>query len=65
MATQRICILIEDGLDTPVALRQQGKRFTVEYGNHARTGLSYAEAAEELGECIMHSLACAGKLDNE
>lgn len=41
------------------------RRFRVIYGKQIRTGLDYAQAAAELGSCIMHALACEGKLDNE
>lgn len=48
-----------------IELRQQGRdRFSVRYGLQLKTGLSYADAAAELGACIMHSLACDGLLDN-
>lgn len=51
-------------LDCAVTLHQTGKdRFTVTYGLQVREGLTYGEAAKEYGECIMHSAACAGKLD--
>ena len=29
-----------------------------------KNNLTYAEAAAELGACIMHAAACEGKLDN-
>jgi hypothetical protein len=38
--------------------------FNVRYGRQYRTELTYGEAAKELGECIMHALACDSKLDN-
>ena len=48
-----------------IALDQQGKdRFRVTYGVQVKEGLTYAEAAKELGVCIMHALACDGRLDN-
>ena len=46
--------LIQNGLD----------RFNVVYGMQCRDNLTYAEAARELGECIMHALACDGAIDN-
>lgn len=53
-----------DTLDCPVELTQQGKnRFTVTYGNQVRRDLGYADAASELGACLMHSAACAGKIN--
>lgn len=38
--------------------------FHVQYGRQIKRRLTYVEAATELGECIMHSLACNGQLDN-
>lgn len=47
---------------------QQGKRkgsgFTVGYGLQVHTNLSYAAAAKELGECVMHYLSGEGMIDN-
>ena len=37
--------------------------FSVIYGGQFKDGLTYADAAHELGECIMHALALEGKLD--
>jgi hypothetical protein len=49
----------------PIALIQNGvNRFTVKYGLQIKAKLTYSEAASELGACIMHALACDGKLDN-
>lgn len=49
----------------PIKLTQQGiNNFTVTYWKHVKSDLSYAEAIEELGSCIMHALACEGKVDN-
>lgn len=48
-----------------IELQQTGfDRFTVVYGLQVKTGLSYAQAATELGGCIMHMQACEGQLDN-
>ena len=50
--------------DYPVELRQAASgRFTVAYGKQIARNLSYAEAASEYGQCVMHSLRCAGLLD--
>lgn len=47
----------------PVRLIQTGAdRFRVEYGQQVRRGLTYGEAARELGSAIMHALACDGKI---
>jgi hypothetical protein len=49
----------------PVRLIQNGvDNFTVTYGQQTKKRLSYAQAALEYGACIMHALACEGKLDN-
>ena len=51
--------------DFPVRLFQTGfNQFTVEYGRQVKRTMDYAEAGAEFGLCIMHSAACAGKLDN-
>ncbi len=48
-----------------IRLFQTGKnKFTVEYGKQVDSGLSYSQAAMELGRSIMHALACDSKLDN-
>ncbi len=49
----------------PVRLIQNGvDSFTVTYGKQTKSKLNYAQAALEYGACIMHALACEGKLDN-
>lgn len=58
------CYTFEHGA-FPIHLERQGKdRFTVVYGLQVKKDLDYGEAAMELGSCIMHTLACEGKLDN-
>lgn len=48
-----------------IELRQHGRdNFSVRYGLQNKTGLTYGEAAKELGAYIMHLQACNGKLDN-
>lgn len=37
--------------------------FSVVYGLELSHGLTYAKARERLGECLLHSLQCEGKLD--
>jgi hypothetical protein len=39
--------------------------FTVVYGKQKFTSMGYQKAAKELGECIMHALACDSKINNE
>lgn len=38
--------------------------FTVKYGSDVRSKLNYTQAAQELGECIMHALACEGVVES-
>lgn len=62
----RTCIKITD-LEFPIKLEQHEtmKLFCVTYGQQVSDGLTYEQAAAELGESILHALACAGRLDNE
>lgn len=56
------CILLST-LD--IELIQKGvDKFTVRYCKQVKDGLTYGEAASELGAAIMHALACDGRLDN-
>lgn len=48
-----------------IKLYQTGKTFDVVYGRQISTSLSYERATDELGQCILHALACEGRLDNE
>jgi len=61
----KTCIKITR-LAFPVRLEQYGASglFRVVYGKQVKRGLSYGQAAFELGKSIMHALACDGKLDN-
>ena len=53
-------------LDTPVTIKWTKRgRYVVEYGRQVKSDLSYIEAARELGECILHSMACCGFADPE
>lgn len=59
------CIKTEIEHQYPVSLIQTGlDRFTVVYGKQEIADLSYAQVADEYGSCVMHALACAGRLDN-
>lgn len=49
----------------PIALAKDGGRYVVAYGRQLKKGLTYDQAALELGAAIMHALACDGRLDNE
>jgi hypothetical protein len=58
----RIC---DRRVDLAVSLMQIGvDKFTVTYGSETTRVLTYVEAAKEYGLCVMHALACEGKLDN-
>lgn len=53
------------GAASGVSITQTGiDRFTVQYGLQVKTGLNYARAAHEFGECVMHALACESLIDN-
>lgn len=52
----------------PIELRQVGSgrhSFSVRYGMQHRKNLTYTQAAEDLGHCLMHALCCEGKLEVE
>lgn len=50
-------------IDSPVRLYQTGKdQFVVEYGSQVKEHLTYSEAARELGACLMHAMACVGRI---
>jgi len=60
---KRLCFKTEIGWT--IKLEQTGlDSFTVTYGAEVQPRLDYASAAEALGQCIMHALACEDKLDN-
>lgn len=60
----KVCFKIEIG-GAPIELAQSGRDdFRVTYWRQVKDRLTYAVAAAELGECIMHALACEAKLDN-
>lgn len=40
------------------------ERFAVTYGCHYADNLTYSGAAEEVGSCLMHAMACNGLLDD-
>jgi hypothetical protein len=52
------------GLGFPLQLFKTGKNsYTVVYGQQKTAWLDYIGAAHEYGECLMHALQLAGKLD--
>jgi hypothetical protein len=40
-------------------------RFAVVYGQRHSDNLTYAQAAREFGECVMHAETCAGNIAGE
>jgi len=46
-----------------IELWKHGTRYAVVYGLQVKQHLTYAEAAMELGSCLMHHASCEGKLD--
>lgn len=61
----RICFENKTLSAWPIRLVQTSvDKFSVTYGQQIKVGLDYNHAATELGSCIMHALACKGKLDN-
>lgn len=45
-----------------VSLWQSRSGFAVVYGLQLTAILTYAQAAQELGECLMHALSCQGAM---
>ena len=41
----------------------RSQRFAVVYGQQHSDGLTYAQAAKEFGECVMHAETCAGNIE--
>ena len=61
----KTCYVLKDS-DIKVEQSESTKgRFKVTYGLQVKNDLTYSEAAQELGFCIFHNLACESKLDNE
>lgn len=63
-------VKIFNGMDNDVTLfqhetgyLQRKQYFKVVYGKEVHSKLTYSQACNELGQCIMHSLACAGKIE--
>lgn len=60
-----VCVEITSLDSLIIKLEQAGiQNFIVTYGQQVTKNLRYPEACAELGACIMHALACAGRLDN-
>ena len=50
------------GYEISILRSKTGKRFVVTYGKQEFGNLSYAQAAQEFGLCVMHALTCEGKM---
>ena len=62
-AERETSISFHEYLDYPVKLTSYGNdKFIIEYGAEKHPCNSYAETAEQLGACIMHSAICAGTI---
>ena len=46
-----------------VSLWQSRSGFAVVYGQQLTAPLTYTQAAQELGECLMHALSCQGAME--
>jgi hypothetical protein len=54
-----------ENFDYPIKLEQDDNElFRVTYGTQVRSGLTYAETAAALGQCLMHAMALNGDLNN-
>jgi len=52
-------------LDNSVELTSfKNGKFAVKYGKQYTSNLNHYEASLELGSCIMHSLQCAGNMED-
>lgn len=49
----------------PVSLWADRADFEVRYGKQTKSGLSYGEAARELGAALMHAMACERIINND
>jgi|LGVE01.1.fsa_nt_gb hypothetical protein len=52
-----------DGDSNVKLVRTSKSKFKVVYGSHMACDLPIDAAFEEFGNCVRHSLECAGKLD--
>lgn len=52
-----------DDLAYPIKLKIAARGYMVAYGKQVTGGLTYEQAAAEIGRSIMHALQCDGKLD--
>lgn len=48
---------------SPPRFNYRGGSWAVVYGLQVKEGLSRADAASELGKCVMHSMSCDGAFD--
>lgn len=64
MARRRYTLVSEHPIDGQftVSLWQNRSGFAVVYGLQLTTPLTYSQATQELGECLMHAMSCQGAL---
>lgn len=51
------------GYELTLERQKRRTRYAVRYGKQYRTNLTYVQAAQEFGLCLMHGLTCEGKAD--
>ena len=57
-------VMLQENLCTPVSITSYGDdTFVIQYGAEQHVVDSYADAVEQLGSCIMHSMVCAGNIE--
>lgn len=57
-------IPLNEAGDTRVELRRTGRgRFSVAYGKEIHQDCTYEQAAQKLGEALLHRATCAGHMD--
>lgn len=64
MASRHYQLVSEHPIDSQftVSLWQSRSGFAVVYGLQLTAPLTYSQASQELGECLMHALSCQGAL---
>ena len=64
MASHHYNLVSEHPIDGQftVSLWQNRSGFAVVYGLQLTAPLTYSQASQELGECLMHALSCQGAL---
>lgn len=63
MQNNRVVTCWNDGYCEVTLYQGEDGKFMVDYGGSVVAGLDYADAAKEFGECVLHSLTCASKVE--